>query len=185
MENLDADDPDSLTEAEDEAEGAITGYYTLSIKQNYALFDFLAGAGNNDGSVIQMSGIRGKPLDSSVDDGAFGYRSVSFFTLSELNTIDFSQRINSNKIIPIHLYDRDFRANKRGNNLVVSEQDFGSADEAALNKMLQYDLYIKFDKSRYIDKNNDIFEVTSNMQQIADNNKVSPNDIRLIMIFTS
>lgn len=87
--------------------------------------------------------------------------------------------------MPVRKYDNYFVANRRGSKLVVSQDDFGKADEYALAEMLKHDLYIKIDKPIYIDQKSEIFPVIKSMKKISKGNKISGNDMRLILIFTS
>ncbi len=173
---------------EGEAIGEMHMYFTMSIDRNYALFDYIASAGDRDGSVKQLSGFRGYPLDkpSNVDyEYYFGSSSASFLSVAELQNIDWDSRIDIVREITVAQYtDKELRANIRANRMVVSQEDFVAADKEATKEMLKRDLYIKIDTPRYIDKNNDFVVFSKDLVDFTRRHDISPHDVRVILIFT-
>lgn len=172
-------DPHDL---EEEALNETEGEFAIHIDQNYDLFTFLADAGHTDNphGIIQQSGTRGPPLDSSTDRRSFGSNFASFLTLSELLLIDWKQRINTPDEIPIEKYDDNVRPTRGGRRRVIFEADWLAADENARFEYLRSNLRIQVDKPLYLSGIDDFLGVLADMQQLPGD----PNDIRLIMIFT-
>lgn len=172
-------DEEWLAEVNNEAEALVTNYFLFSVDRNYALFKYLADVVKDD-DVESISGLRGLPLDSSLDRAEFAYHTFSFLTYSEIKRINWKERIDvRNRSYPVKNLYPSFRDNPRGPWLEITKEQFEASDKAARKTLQRHNLFIKVDEPIYLEE---IEEFLSIVDLMAKKPK-SSIAIRMLLIF--
>ena len=185
--------------------------YLATMDENNDLYQRLAAAGYEyEGSrIVCLGGRRGTPLDSPMiysrswdhkdkyyhpEDHCF----ESFLTLSELDIVDFTGRIDEPAEMPLkdylreigkspYLYDNKVKpkivtVNGRtytGPKLVVTEEQWKNSDRHGKKEMLGHKLYIFVDRPIYLKNIDKFLHYLDLMRKI----NADPRDIRMILVF--